>query len=57
MKGIYGIINSLNEHCWKQLKATSIKKRSKKSDNEEIDSFLNLQLFFITDWDGFESQT
>ena len=34
IKSIYGRIYSLNEHCWQQLKATSIKKSSKKSDSE-----------------------
>ena len=29
IKSIYGGIYSLNEHCWQQLKATSIKKSSK----------------------------
>ena len=53
----YGRINSSNRHLWKLLKATSIKKRSKKSDSEEIGPFLSVQFFFTIEWVSFELRT
>ena len=57
IKNIYSGMNSSNEHCWKQLKATSIRKRSKKSDSWEMYSFLCWQFFFIIDQVSFDLQT
>lgn len=54
---VYGRINSSNRHHWKLLKATSIKKWSKKSDSEEIGPFLSLQFFFTIEWVSFELRT